>query len=58
MSNTIQTLFSASGITDSTRMIHTPGEFAKKNLLYVQEVGRLKSLAFINRPARIWIHFC
>lgn len=44
MSNTIQTLFSASGITDSTRMIHTPGEFAKKNLLYVQEVGRLKSL--------------
>lgn len=44
MGNTIQTLFSATGITDSTRMIHTPGEFAKKNLLYVQEVGRLKSL--------------
>lgn len=44
MTNTIQTLFSASGITDSTRMIHTPGEFARKNLLYVQEVGRLKSL--------------
>ena len=44
MSNTIQTLFSASGVTDSTRMLHTPGEFAKKNLLYVQEVGRLKSL--------------
>lgn len=44
MNSTIQTLFSASGITDSTRMLHTPGEFAKKNLLYVQEVGRLKSL--------------
>lgn len=42
--NTIQALFSASGITDSTRILHTPGEFAKKNLLYVQEVGRLKSL--------------
>lgn len=44
MNGTVQTLFSASGITDSTRMLHTPGEFAKKNLLYVQEVGRLKSL--------------
>lgn len=44
MGNIVQTLFSASGITDSTRMLHTPGEFAKKNLLYVQEVGRLKSL--------------
>lgn len=40
----MQTLFSASGITDSTRILHTPGEFARKNLLYVQEVGRLKSL--------------
>ena len=44
MGNTLQTLFSDSGITDSTRMLHTPGEFAKKNLLYVQEVGTLKSL--------------
>lgn len=40
----INTLFSTTGITDSVRMLHTPGEFAKKNLLYVQEVGRLKSL--------------
>ena len=40
----ISTLFSTTGITDSERMLHTPGEFAKKNLLYVQEVGRLKSL--------------
>lgn len=42
--NTVQTLFSATGITDSTRMLHTPGDFAKKNLLYVQEVGTLRSL--------------
>ncbi len=40
----INSLFSTKGITDSVRMLHTPGEFAKKNLLYVQEVGRLKSL--------------
>ena len=32
------------GITQSYRCIHTPGEFAKKFLLYVQEVGRLESL--------------
>jgi len=44
MGHTIQMLFSASGITDSVRMLHTPGDFAKKNLLYVQEVGKLKSL--------------
>lgn len=25
-------------------MLHTPGEFARKNLFYVQEVGTLKSL--------------
>lgn len=40
----INSLFSTSGITDSIRMLHTPGEFAKKNLLYVQEVGKLRSL--------------
>lgn len=40
----IHSLFSTNGITDSVRMLHTPGEFAKKNLLYVQEVGQLKSL--------------
>lgn len=40
----INSLFSTSGITDSVRMLHTPGEFAKKNLLYVQEVGKLRSL--------------
>lgn len=42
--NTVQTLFSANGVTDSTRVLHTPGDFAKKNLLYVQEVGKLRSL--------------
>lgn len=42
--NTVQTLFSATGVTDSTRALHTPGDFAKKNLLYVQEVGKLRSL--------------
>lgn len=40
----INSLFATKGITDSVRMLHTPGEFAKRNLLYVQEVGRLKSL--------------
>lgn len=40
----IRTLFSTTGITDSVRMLHTPGDFARKNLLYVQEVGVLKSL--------------
>lgn len=38
------TLFTTTGVTDSDRILHTPGVFAKKNLLYVQEVGKLKSL--------------
>lgn len=42
--NTEETLFSAKGITDSTRMLHTPGDFARKHLLFVQEVGKLRSL--------------
>lgn len=37
-------LFSGEAMTKSDRCIHTPGSFAKQNLLYVQEVGRLKSL--------------
>lgn len=37
-------LFSGEAMTRSDRCIHTPGNFAKQNLLYVQEVGRLKSL--------------
>lgn len=41
-------LFSTAGMTQSDRCLHTPGAFAKQNLLYVQEVGRLESL----RPHR------
>lgn len=37
-------LFAAEGMTSSDRSLHTPGGFARQNLLYVQEVGRLKSL--------------
>lgn len=35
-------------MTKSERYLHTPGSFARQNLLYVQEVGHLKSL----RPHR------
>lgn len=37
-------LFSEENVTRSVRSLHTPGAFAKQNLLYVQEVGRLQSL--------------
>ena len=37
-------MFTSEGITKSDRMLHTPGTFAKKNLLYVQEAGVLQSL--------------
>lgn len=37
-------LFATEGMTSSDRSLHTPGDFARRNLLYVQEVGRLKSL--------------
>ena len=37
-------LFSKENVTRSERSLHTPGVFAKQNLLYVQEVGRLESL--------------
>lgn len=39
-----KSLFDTEGITRSERMLHTPSGFAKKNLSYIQEVGRLKSL--------------
>ncbi len=29
---------------ESSRILHTPGEFAREHLLYVQEAGRLKSI--------------
>lgn len=38
-------LFETEGITQSDRVLYTPGEFAKKNLLYVQEAGILTSLS-------------
>lgn len=37
-------LFTTDEMTKSTRSLHTPGNFAKQNLLYVQEVGHLQSL--------------
>ncbi len=37
-------LFATEGMTSSDRSLHTPGDFARQNLLFVQEVGRLKSL--------------
>lgn len=37
-------LYNTSNITESDRILHTPSEFARKNLLYIQEVGQLKSL--------------
>lgn len=37
-------MFSKENVTRSERSLHTPGAFAKQNLLYVQEVGRLESL--------------
>lgn len=37
-------LFSNGEITQSDRCLHTPSGFAKQNLLYVQEVGNLRSL--------------
>lgn len=37
-------LFDSNDVTSSNRYLHTPSEFARKNLIYVQEVGKLKSL--------------
>lgn len=40
----VNKLFSTEGITESNRILHTPSTLARNNLLYVQEVGRLRSL--------------
>ncbi len=40
----MQEMFASKGVTRSDRVLHTPGSFAKKNLLYVQEAGTLESL--------------
>lgn len=37
-------LFQTNDVTKSDRYLHTPSSFARQNLLYVQEVGRLTSL--------------
>lgn len=37
-------LYTTVTMTKSERYLHTPGSFARQNLLYVQEVGHLKSL--------------
>ncbi len=37
-------LFFTDNMTQSDRCLHTPGSFAKQNLLYVQEVGTLQSV--------------
>ena len=37
-------IFASEGVTRSDRVLHTPGNFAKKYLLYVQEAGMLESL--------------
>ena len=40
----MENMFASEGVTKSDRRLHTPGVFAKNNLLYVQEVGKLRSL--------------
>lgn len=37
-------IYTTVAMTKSERYLHTPGSFARQNLLYVQEVGHLKSL--------------
>jgi len=38
------TPFFENSFTSSSRIIHTPSTFARSSLLYLQEVGKLKSL--------------
>ena len=37
-------IYTTVAMTKSERYLHTPGSFARNNLLYVQEVGHLESL--------------
>lgn len=37
-------LYGANDVISSERVIHTPSDFTRRNFLYIQEVGRLKSL--------------
>jgi len=36
--------YETTNITASNRILHTPSDFARRNLLFIQEVGKLKSL--------------
>lgn len=36
--------FITEGITESERFLHTPGEFARDHLIYIQEMGKLRSV--------------
>lgn len=38
------TLFDINDVTSSRRILHTPSEYARKNLVFAQEAGYLKSL--------------
>lgn len=38
------TMFATEGITKSERFLRTPGGFAKENLVFAQEIGRLQSI--------------
>ena len=37
-------LYGANDVITSERVLHTPSDFTRRNFLYIQEVGRLKSL--------------
>lgn len=39
-----QMFYETENITASDRILHTPSDFARKNLLFIQEVGKLRSL--------------
>lgn len=39
-----EALFDTNDMTSSKRYLHTPSEFARKKLIYVQETGKLKSI--------------
>lgn len=39
-----EALFDTNDMTSSKRYLHTPSEFARKKLIYVQEVGKLRSI--------------
>lgn len=40
----MEVIFDNQNVTESNRILHTPSEFTKQHLLYVQEVGTLRSI--------------